>query len=389
MNMLLTDEQIAFQKDFKEFVEREVFPIADQQDQNECLDEHIVEKLANKGYLGAVINPCYGGKGWDPIVSGVMHEEFGRASTGLRSLFTVHEMVAIAIQRWGSEEQKEKWLPKMAKGEVIGAFALTEPEVGSDAKSIQAVAEHKENCFVINGQKRWITMGQIADIFLVFAKYDDKPTAFIVESNRDGFTRKPIKGMMGFRASMGAELFFENCEIPEENMVGRCGAGLTHVALSCLDHGRYTVACGCVGLGQACLEESTHYARQRKQFGERLINNQLIKKMITEMAVQVKAARQLCYYAGYLKVQKHPDSINETWVAKYFASTMLDKICSDAVQIHGANGCNQLSRVERLFRDAKINSIIEGSSQMHELLIATNTAMTTRRAKCKQKAEEK
>lgn len=387
--MLLTDEQMVLQKDFKDFVEKEVFPIADMQDHKECLEEHIVEKLADKGYLGAVISSSYGGKEWDPIVSGIMHEEFGRASTGLRSLFTVHEMVAIAIQRWGSEEQKEKWLPKMAKGEVIGAFALTEPEVGSDAKSIQTVAVHKENHFVINGQKKWITMGQIADIFLVFAKYDDKPTAFIVEGNRAGFTRKLIKGMLGFRASMGAELFFQDCEVPEENMVGKCGTGLTHVALSCLDHGRYTVACGCVGLGQACLEESTNYARKRKQFGERLINNQLIKKMITEMAVQVKAARQLCYYAGCLKMQKHSDSINETWVAKYFASTMLDKICSDTVQIHGANGCNQASRVERLFRDAKINSIIEGSSQMHELLIATNTAMTTRRTKFKPKTEEK
>lgn len=381
MHMLLTVEQRELQRGFREFVEHEVIPIADLQDKQERLDENIVKKVADRGYLGAVIDASCGGKEWNPVISGIMHEEFGKASTGIRSLFTVHEMVAIAIQRWGSDEQKEKWLPKMARGEVIGAFALTEPEVGSDAKSIQTSAERVESGFVINGSKKWITMGQIADIFLVFAKCDDKPTAFIVEKDREGFTREAITGMMGFRASMGAELTFANCRIPEENMVGRCGSGLTHVALSCLDHGRYTVACGCVGIGQACLEDSIKYSCKRKQFGERLINNQLIKKMITEMTVQVKAARQLCYYAACMKAQKNPDSINETWVAKYYASTMLDKICSDAIQIHGANGCNQAYRVERFFRDAKIHSIIEGSSQMHELLIATNSVMAEKRSK--------
>lgn len=381
MHMLLTVEQRELQRGFREFVEHEVIPIADLQDKQERLDANIVKKVADRGYLGAVIDASCGGKEWNPVISGIMHEEFGKASTGIRSLFTVHEMVAIAIQRWGSDEQKEKWLPKMARGEVIGAFALTEPEVGSDTKSIQTSAKRVESGFVINGSKKWITMGQIADIFLVFAKCDDKPTAFIVEKDREGFTREAITGMMGFRASMGAELTFANCRIPEENMVGRCGSGLTHVALSCLDHGRYTVACGCVGIGQACLEDSVKYSCKRKQFGERLINNQLIKKMITEMTVQVKAARQLCYYAACMKVQKNPDSINETWVAKYYASTMLDKICSDAIQIHGANGCNQAYRVERFFRDAKIHSIIEGSSQMHELLIATNSVMAEKRSK--------
>lgn len=388
MNILLTAEQVNLQKEFKKFVENEVFPIADMQDQQECLEENIVKKIAQQGYFGAVIGSLYGGKEWEHIVSGIMHEEFGKVSTGLRSMFTAHEMVAIAIQRWGSEKQKEKWLPKMAKGEIIGSFALTEPEVGSDAKGIQTIAVHEGNNYVINGHKKWITMGQIADIFLVFAKLEGKPTAFIVEANREGLKRKSINGMLGFRASMGAEVDFLNCKIPEENMVGKCGTGLTHVALACLDHGRFTVACGCVGIGQACLEASSDYACKRKQFGERIIKNQLIKKMITEMAVQVKAARQLCYYAACLKKQKHPDSINETWVAKYFATQMLDKICSDTIQIHGANGCHKDCRVERLFRDAKINSIIEGTSQMHELLIATNTVMTERRTNYKKNSKE-
>jgi alkylation response protein AidB-like acyl-CoA dehydrogenase len=171
---------------------------------------------------------------------------------------------------------------------------------------------------------------------------------------------------------MIVQLDMKDCNIKKENLVGRVGTGLSHVALSCLDYGRYTIACGCVGAAQACLVESIRYTRKRKQFGSPLRENQLIQKMITEMVVNIKAARYLCYSAGYLKDVGDPDSIMETWTAKYFASTMLGKITSDAVQIHGANGCSSQYPVERYYRDAKINEIIEGTSQMHEVLIATN-----------------
>ena len=372
MKLELTPEQTRYQEEFRAFVDQEIIPYAARFDQDERLPNEIIQKLARKGYLGSMVPKQYGGLGLDMITLGILNEEVGRGCSSVRSLLTVHGMVSLAILRWGAPEQRDYWLPRLCSGEIIGAFGLTEPGVGSDAKSITTAAELTGEDYQINGSKKWITMGQIAGLFLIFAKYGDKPTAFLVESNRPGFSRRPITGLLGARASMVAELQFDNCRIPRENLIGREGAGLTHVALSSLDYGRYTIAWGCVGLGQACIEESIAYSRKRKQFGVVLREHQLIQKMITEMVVQVKAARLLCCKAGYLKDTGDPDSIMETWIAKYFASTMLTQVTGHAVQIHGANGCCREYPVERYYRDARINEIIEGTTQMHEVLIATN-----------------
>lgn len=372
MKIELTPEQLKSQEDFRAFVENEIVPYAAESDRDESIHPDVVRKVAQKGYLGSMLSKKYGGMGLDSITIGILNEETGRGCSSVRSLLTVHGMVALAVERWGTQEQKDYWLPKMAKGDVIAAFGLTEPEVGSDAKSIQAAAVLSGDHFVINGRKKWTTMGQIADIFLVFARFEDKPTAFLVERGSPGFSTIPVKGLLGARASMIAELHMDNCMIDKKNLVGSAGTGLSHVALSCLDYGRYTIACGCVGLAQACLEESIHYSRKRKQFGAPLRQNQLIQKMIAEMVTDIKAARLLCYHAGYLKDMGDPDSIMETWTAKYYASRMVNKVASDAVQIHGANGCSNSYPVERYFRDARINEIIEGTTQMHEVLIATN-----------------
>lgn len=214
---------------------------------------------------------------------------------------------------------------------------------------------------------------------MIFAKCEGKPTAFIVERFREGFNTKPMSGLLGARASMIAELSFENCRIPSQNLLGQIGTGLSHVALSSLDYGRYTIAWGCVGLAQACLEASIDYASKRVQFGRPIRENQLIQKMITEIAVQLKASRLLCFKAGYLKDTGDPDSIMETWSAKYYASTMVTMAADYAVQIHGGNGCHEGYPVERYFRDAKINEIIEGTTQMHELLIAAQEIVNVRR----------
>lgn len=372
MKIELTPEQIAWQSEFREFVDNEIIPYAEQNDREERINEGMIEKLAEKGYLGSMLPKEYGGMGLDMVTLGILNEEVGRGCSSVRSLLTVHGMVALAIERWGTQEQKDKWLRRMAKGEIIGAFALTEPNVGSDAKSIESTAIPTDDCYILNGRKKWTTMGQLANIFLVYALCNEKPTAFLVENDITGFSRKPMQGLLGARASMIAELSFDDCRIPKENLVGREGAGLSHVAVSALDYGRYTIAFGCVGLGQACLEESVRYSRKRKQFGQPLRQNQLIQKMITEMVVSVKAARLLCYNAGYLKDIGDPDSIMEIWNAKYFASKMAVKVAGDAVQIHGGNGCYREYSVERHFRDSKINEIIEGTSQIHEILIATN-----------------
>lgn len=372
MKIALTDQQINGQKEMKKFVEDNIIPNASRYDKEECLDRELIMKLAQKGYLTPTIAESEGGKGMDMVTFGLVNEELGRGCSSVRSLLTVHGMVAVAISRWGNPEQKAYWLPKLSTGEVIGAFALTEPNIGSDAKSIESTAEKCGDNYLLNGKKKWTTFGQLADIFLVIAQCQGKPTAFLVKRDTPGFNIKPIKGMLGIRGSMIAEINMENCRVPEANILGAVGIGLSHVAMSCLDFGRYTIAWGCVGMGRACLEQSINYSRKRKQFGVPLRQHQLIQKMITEMVVDIKAARLLCYNAGWLKAQGDPDSIMETWSAKYFASKAANKAASDAVQIHGANGCNSDYPVERFYRDARIMEIIEGTSQMHEVLISTN-----------------
>lgn len=331
----------------------------------------LLQKVADAGYLGSMLPQDYGGLGLDMVTVGLLNEEIGRGCSSVRSLLTVQGMVALAILKWGTPEQRDKWLRKLARGEVIGAFSLTEPTVGSDAKNITMSATLEQDEYVLNGTKKWTTMGQIADLFLVFAQVEGLPTAFLVERDNIGLEIKPIEGLLGARASMIAEIDFKNCRIPKGNLVGSLGTGLSHVALASLDYGRFTIAWGCVGLGQACLNASLKYARKRKQFGASLRQHQLIQKMITGMVTNIKAARALCHHAASLKEAGEPDSIMETWVAKYFASTMVSKVASDAIQIHGANGFSREYHVERFYRDSKVNEIIEGTNEMHEILIAT------------------
>ncbi|MFF2175848.1 acyl-CoA dehydrogenase family protein [Lysinibacillus sp. NPDC058147] len=374
--MILSDNYIIEREKIRKFVDEEIIPLAEYHDREEKLHPKVISEMKERGYLGCVIPNEYNGLGMDQISLAILNEEIGRGCSSTRSLLTVHGMVSLAILKWGTIAQKETWLPKLAIGELIGAFALTEPNVGSDAKNIEMTAVEEWDSFVISGKKKWITFGQIADLFLVFAQVDGKPSAFLVERDSLGVSVKPMSGLLGARASMIAEITFEDVRIPKENIIGKVGTGLSHIALTCLDYGRYTIALGCVGLGQACLENSVNYSRERIQFGAPLHKNQLIKKMITEMTVNLKAARLLCYNAGHLKEIGDPDSIMETWSAKYFASRAVMKIASDAVQIHGANGCSNQYPVERYYRDAKINEIIEGTTQIHELLISADTIRT-------------
>ncbi len=370
MKLELTPQQKNAQAEFRAFVDREIIPDANRCDREQNTPIQLIQKLAQREYLGAVIPKAQGGSNMDAIAFGLLNEEIGRGCSSLRSLLTVHSMVARAICKWGSKHQKEYWLPKLATGEAIAAFALSEPHVGSDAKSVETTATISSAFYVLNGQKKWITYGQIADIFLVFAQCEGQPSAFLVEKDSPGLSIKPISGMLGVRASMLAELHLNNCRIPQENLVGRLGFGFSYVASSALDYGRYSVAWGCVGVAQACLEACLRYTSQRKQFGVYLKEHQLIRQMIAEMIVNIKAARLLCYQAGYLKEIGDPRAFTETSIAKYFAAKILTNVANDAVQIHGANGCSSEYPVERYLRDAKIMEIIEGSTQIQQISIA-------------------
>lgn len=370
MDFELTASQKSHRNEFRTFVDASVVPHANRNDRDERTPPELIQEVARKGYLGAIIPEACGGAGMDMITFGLLNEELGRGCSSLRSLLTVHSMVAMAVLKWGSRHQKDYWISRLAQGRTIAALALTEPNVGSDAKSVETGARLCGDYYLLSGRKRWITFGQVADLFLIFAQCEGKPSAFLVEASSPGFSREPISGILGVRASMLAELDLNDCRIPRENLVGRVGFGFSHVASSALDCGRYSVAWGCVGIAQACLEASIRYTSEREQFGAQLKDYQLIQQMITEMITRVKAARLLCYQAGYLKDIGDPRGLIETMIAKYYASTTATKLATHAVQIHGANGCSSEFSVERYLRDAKIMEIIEGSTQMLQINIA-------------------
>lgn len=379
MKIELTTEQQVQQEVFRVFVDKEVAPRADYFDKEEQFPSELIGKIAENGFLAATIPESSGGKGMDMVTHGLLCEEFGSGSASVLSLFTVHGMLSQAILQWGSSEQRSHLLPQLAAGKRIGAFGLTEPNIGSDAKSVQTTAKLNGTSYVLNGTKKWISCGQIADIFLIIAQCEGKPTAFLVEKDCPGLTIKPITGLLGFRAAMLAELSLEECSIPQENLVGRIGFGFSHVAGTALDYGRYCVAAGSVGLARACLEACLLYTGERQQFGSLLKGHQLIQQMLTNMITGIQAARLLYFQAGYLKDTLDPESITASATAKYFASTMAVKAASDAVQIHGANGCSEEYPVQRYYRDAKIMEIIEGSNQMQQVMISKYVGISARK----------
>jgi glutaryl-CoA dehydrogenase (non-decarboxylating) len=369
-NLELTARQKEKQEEFKAFVDLEIAPLAAQIDQEECMPKSVIQKLIDHGYWGAELPSEYGGADMDNITYGLFNEEIGRGCGNVRNMLGVQGMVASVILRWGTAEQKTQWLPRLASGELTAAFALTEPEIGSDAKNIHTAAKRVGGDYVINGRKKWITFGQNADLFLVFAHCDGKGSAFLVERNTPGFSSKPISGLFGFRGSMLAELNLEECRVPANHLVGRVGFGLSLVANHGLSQGRYSTAWGCVGLAQGCLNSCLDYASKRKQFETYLKEHQMIQQMIAEMVSNIMAAKLLCFRVGQLRDSGDQKAVLDTSVAKYFASTIAFKAANDAVQIHGANGCGSEYPVQRYLRDAKILEIVEGSTQIQQLLIA-------------------
>jgi glutaryl-CoA dehydrogenase (non-decarboxylating) len=373
VNLELSAEQRAARAEFRAFVAAEIAPHAGRWDREEAIPLHVIGRLREYGYLGSSISPELGGRGRDMITYGLLTEEIAKGCSSVRSLLTVHDMVAHAIQRWGSREQKEKYLPRMASGELLGALALSEPNAGSDAKSIETAAAEAGDGWVLDGRKKWTTFGQIAGLFLVFAqvggKLAGKPAAFLLERETPGVTFKPLKGILGTRASMLAEIELAGCRVPKESLVGRVGFGISHVAAAALEQGRYSVAWGSVGIAQACLDACRAYTLERRQFGAPLADHQLIRRMLTDMIVDIRAARLLCLRSGWLRDAGDPGAFMETMAAKYFASRLAVRAANDAVQIHGANGCSEEYPVGRYLRDAKVMEIIEGSTQIQQITI--------------------
>ncbi|MFC8274220.1 acyl-CoA dehydrogenase family protein [Streptomyces sp. NPDC057271] len=366
----LTPRQAEARTSYEAFAHEHIAPYADAWDRDAALPAEFFATIGGAGLLAGAVPAEYGGAALDPIEFGLLNEETGRACSSVRSLLTVHGMACQAIARWGSARQRELWLPRLATGDAIGAFALTEPTAGSDVQALATTARRVESGFVLDGAKRWITFGQRADVFLLFARLDGRPTAFLVERDSPGLGITPVRGILGTRASMLAELELRDCRVGDDALLGRAGFGLNAVAAGALELGRYSVAWGCVGLAQACLDASLAYADQREQFGVRLREHQLVQRMLADMATHTSAARLLCQQAGWLRQDGDQQSLHATWLAKYFSATTAFRSASDAVQVHGAHGCSDEYPVQRYLRDAKVMEIIEGSTQLQQTTIA-------------------
>jgi glutaryl-CoA dehydrogenase (non-decarboxylating) len=363
-------EHATARAEFRAFVDEQLRPVADELHRSQATPPELVHRLAARGYLGLSIPVEFGGGGRDLVTLGLLAGELGRGCSSVRSLVTVHAMVAHSILRWGTRAQKAAWLPRLASGACLGAFALTEPGAGSDAAGVttRLVADGAD--VILDGHKLWVTYGQTADLFLVFARGPEGPTAVLVDRPRAGLRTEPILELSGLRASMTASVRLEACRVPGDCVVGRPGLGISHVASLALDLGRYTVAWGSVGILDACLEACVAYTSQRRQFGVLLKEHQLVRQMVTNIATDLRAARLLCLEAGRLRDARDPDALAATSTAKYFASTAAVRAASDAVQIHGANGCSGDYPLQRYLGDAKIMEIIEGSTQIQQLTIA-------------------
>jgi alkylation response protein AidB-like acyl-CoA dehydrogenase len=362
----LTDWHEGQHEEFNAFVALHVAPFAEQWDRDQSLPDAVIAKLARCGYLGCSLPREYGGQGWDVVTFGLLNEALGRGSSALTGVLTVQAMVSVALLKWGSAEQKRTWLPPLAKGEMIGAFALTEPGAGSAMQSLATEFTQNSGGLVLNGSKKWISCAQFAAVFLVFGTLAGRSVACVVPRNTPGLQVEPIADLMGFRAAGLAQLYFHDVEVPSANVVGKPGFALSHVAPVGLHYGRISTACSALGLLRGCFEESVAYAAARK-IGEKSVGDiGMIRSLIARMGTDLEAADLLCHNACRAEDEHRPESFEQALMAKYFTSQAAVRAASDAVQIRGASGCHGSSAVSRYYRDAKIMEIIEGTTQVHE-----------------------
>ena len=367
---LLTSSQSERYKEFQSFVSDRIQSPADQWDRDQKLPDSIIAALADAGYLGSTLPSQFGGPGWDTVTFGLLSEALGRGSSSVAVLVTVQAMVSMALLKWGTSEQKAEWLPPLAKGKILGAFALTEPGAGSATDSLTTEFRRAgSNEFTLHGTKRWISCAQMAGVFLVFGKLDQQPAACLVPRNSPGLRIEPITDLLGFRAAGLGQVSFDGVSIPATNMVGKPGFALSHVATLGLQHGRISTACSGLGLLRGCFEESISYASTRK-IGENYVGDLgMIRSLITKMGTDLRAGQLLCQDACRAEDDHSPASFEKVLMAKYFTSRAAGAAASDAVQIRGASGCHDSSPVARYYRDSKIMQIIEGTTQIHEQLL--------------------
>jgi butyryl-CoA dehydrogenase len=393
VDLELTDEQRLIQETARDFADNEIAPRARDNDRAARFDRELAGRLGEMGYLGAPVAEEYGGRALDYVTYGLIVEEIGRADSSARTVVSVQtSLVCGSIEHWGTEEQKQAWLPRLCSGEALGCFALTEPDTGSDAASLRTRAVRSDGGWTISGQKMWISLGNYAEVALVFAQTDPDaikttsqsprnraaPSArrqdlhrglacFLVPTSTGGFSTQEIHGKLGLRASDTAEISLDDVQVPDDAMLGDVGDGFK-VAMSALDSGRYSVAAGCVGICEGCVQASVSYATERQQFGVPLARFQLVQELIADMIVKRDASRLLVRRAGMLKDAGRPNTV-ETSIAKLYATESAVECANAAIQVHGGSGYVDDHPVERYLRDARVTTLYEGTSQIHKLII--------------------
>ena len=374
MDFSLTDQQKLIRDTVRQFVETEVRPTVKERDRTERFPAEEIRKIAELGCCGMLMPEEWGGAGLDHISYVLMLEEVARVDCAMStSLGVTNSAVQIPLLKFGSESQKKKYLPRLSSGEILGSFCLTEPQAGSDAAGIQARAVRSGDVYKLQGTKTWVTNGSVAGVFLVFAKTNPEAggkgmTAFLAEPTFPGFRVGRHEEKMGQRCSPSVEIILDGCEIPAENRLGEEGQGLK-IALSALDGGRIGIAAQAVGLAQGALEESVRYAKQRKAFGKSIAEQQAIQWMLADMQTEIEAARGLLHYSAWL-ADAHPDKMGAaSSKAKLYASEMVNRVVAKAVQIHGSVGYSRETDVERMYRDARVITIYEGTSEIQRTII--------------------
>ena len=372
MDFDLSEQQQQIRKLARDFCDAEVAPRARELDKSEAFPDELLPKLFEVGFLGAPIPEQYGGMGLDYLSYGLIIEELGRTDMSIRSLVSVNiGLASTCLLHWGTEEQKNEWLPRLTS-EGLGAFGLTEPEAGSDPSSMATFARRDGDDWVINGSKMWITNGSRGILTVVFAQTESGSgskgiTAFLVPQDSPGYAGTPIHGKLGLRAGDTSEVVLTDVRVPDSHRLGEVGKGLK-IALNALDSGRFSLAAGCTGLSQACLDQAVRYADERIQFGRKISSFQLVQQLISEIYLDLEASRAL-YWKVAWKHDKGERHTVESSVAKTFCSEAAVRNADRAVQVHGGYGYSDEYPVARYLRDARVTTLYEGTSQVQRLLL--------------------
>ena len=371
--MILTQEQEMIRDSLREFSQERLAPFAEEWDRNHTFPADALKELAELGALGMVVPEEWGGAGMDYMSLVLALEEIAAGDGATSTIVSVQNSLSCGIpNRYGNDAQKDKWLKPLARGEMLGCFCLTEPHVGSDASAIRTTAVRDGDEWVINGVKQFITTGKHADVAIVFAVTDKAAgkkgiSCFLVPTDTPGYVVARIEEKMGQKASDTAQILFEDCRVPADCLLGEEGQGYK-IALSNLEAGRIGISSQCIGMARAALDAAVKYAQERETFGKPIFEHQAVNFRLADMATRLEAARQLVWHAASLKDAGKP-CLKEASMAKLFASEMAEKVCSDAIQIHGGYGYVTDFPVERIYRDVRVCQIYEGASDIQRLVI--------------------